>query len=388
MSQNDFSVANADGATVRADINSALQALASLSSGATEPATMYAHQLWADTTANLLKIRNAANSAWVTIATWNGTTFIPAGNSSLNAGTAGGTANAQTLTPGVALGAYAAGVAYTFLPVATNTSGTVTVAVSGLATRNIKKFIGGAVVALAVGDLIISQPAMIIDDGTQFILMNPQTYTHGADVASAGTTNLDTTTGDLVDVTGTTTITAITLSEGREVTVRFTGALTLTNGASLVLPGAANITTEAGDIAVFRGYASGVVRCVNFSPIGAYARLNKNQTFTKAQRGTPVQLTDAATIATDLSLGNHFYLTIGGNRTLGQPTNMTAGQSGSIQITQDGTGSRTLAYHADWLFPGGTDPVLSTAASAIDLLSYQVNQAGTKVFASLQKGFA
>lgn len=90
---------------------------------------------------------------------------------------------------------------------------------------------------------------------------------HGADVASATTTNLETSTGDLIDITGTTAITAITLNEGHERTVRFTGILTLTNGASLVLPGAANITTAAGDFAVFRGYAAGVVRCV------AYERL-------------------------------------------------------------------------------------------------------------------
>lgn len=88
---------------------------------------------------------------------------------------------------------------------------------------------------------------------------------HGADIASAATINLTTATGNLVDVTGTTTITAITLAEGAERTVRFTGILTLTNGASLVLPGAANITTAAGDFAIFRAYAAGVVRCVDYS---------------------------------------------------------------------------------------------------------------------------
>jgi hypothetical protein len=88
-------------------------------------------------------------------------------------------------------------------------------------------------------------------------------YIKGADVASAATLNLDTATGDLVDVTGTTTITAVTLTEGRECTVRFTEALVLTAGVSLILPaGASNITTAAGDIGVFRGYASGVVRCI------------------------------------------------------------------------------------------------------------------------------
>jgi hypothetical protein len=90
---------------------------------------------------------------------------------------------------------------------------------------------------------------------------------HGADVASASTINLTTATGVLVDVTGTTAITAITLAEGLTRVVRFTGALTLTNGASLVLPGGADIITVAGDCAVFVGYAAGVVRCVSYSKI-------------------------------------------------------------------------------------------------------------------------
>jgi len=65
MSQADFVVANANGATTRADINSQLMALGTLSSGSSEPSTTYAYQLWADTTNNLLKIRNGANNAWI-----------------------------------------------------------------------------------------------------------------------------------------------------------------------------------------------------------------------------------------------------------------------------------------------------------------------------------
>ena len=84
----------------------------------------------------------------------------------------------------------------------------------------------------------------------------------GSDIASAATLNFDSATGDLVDVTGTTTVTAITLAEGKGQWVRFTGILTLTHGASLVLPTAANIATAAGDYAYFRGYSGGVVRCV------------------------------------------------------------------------------------------------------------------------------
>lgn len=75
MSQNDFNIANGDGATVRADINSALQALATLSSGTSAPSTTYAGQLWWDTTNNLIKIRNGANNAWITAFSFDGTTF-------------------------------------------------------------------------------------------------------------------------------------------------------------------------------------------------------------------------------------------------------------------------------------------------------------------------
>lgn len=69
MAQADYVVANGTGAAVRSDINGQLAAIVSNNSGATEPTTMYAYQWWADTTSGLLKIRNAANSAWVTVGT-------------------------------------------------------------------------------------------------------------------------------------------------------------------------------------------------------------------------------------------------------------------------------------------------------------------------------
>ena len=103
------------------------------------------------------------------------------------------------------------------------------------------------------------------------------------------------------------------------------------------------------------------------------AGLAVTQSFTKAQRGTPVALTDASTIAVDLSLGNNFSVTLGGNRNLGDPTNVTAGQSGVIVVTQDGTGSRTLAYSGSkYKFAGGSAPTLTTTAGAVDVLAYYV----------------
>jgi len=87
----------------------------------------------------------------------------------------------------------------------------------------------------------------------------------GSNIASASTINLTTATGNYVHITGTTTITAITLAQGAERTIVFDGALTFTNGASLILPSGANITTAAGDTAIVRGEAAGVVRCINYT---------------------------------------------------------------------------------------------------------------------------
>lgn len=175
----------------------------------------------------------------------------------------GGTANAITLTPSPAISAYAAGQIFRFIVGTTNT-GAVTIATSALTARNLKKRTSGGLVAVVANDLIAGCEYAIYDDGTQYILEGVRVYSQGADVASSGTINLNTTTGDYVHITGTTAITAITLAQGEERTIVFDGILTFTNGASLILPGAASITTAANDIAVVRGEASGVVRCVSY----------------------------------------------------------------------------------------------------------------------------
>lgn len=112
----------------------------------------------------------------------------------------------------------------------------------------------------------------------------------------------------------------------------------------------------------------------------AAATLTAVQTFTAGQRGEVTALTDATSIATNLALSNNFSVTLSGSRTLANPTSAVAGQSGSIFITQDGTGSRTLAYGSNFKFAGGTAPVLSTAANSVDRLDYVV-AAATKIHA-------
>ena len=75
-------------------------------------------------------------------------------------------------------------------------------------------------------------------------------------------------------------------------------------------------------------------------------------------------------ITFDFGAGNNFDITLGGNSTLQTPTTPSGGQTGTITIRQDGTGSRTLAYSGGWQFSGGTAPTLTTTASGTDVLSY------------------
>ena len=102
------------------------------------------------------------------------------------------------------------------------------------------------------------------------------------------------------------------------------------------------------------------------------AKTDTAQTFTAAQRGTIGTLTDGATITPDFATANNFTVTLAGNRTIANPTNLTAGQSGSIFIVQDGTGSRTAAWGSYWDFAGGTAPTLTTTAAAVDRVDYVV----------------
>tara|TARA_R110000803_G_C11823193_1_gene302230 strand:- start:62 stop:658 length:597 start_codon:yes stop_codon:yes gene_type:complete len=105
------------------------------------------------------------------------------------------------------------------------------------------------------------------------------------------------------------------------------------------------------------------------------AKTDVVQTYTAGQRGTITALTDGATITPDLATSNNFSVTLAGSRTLANPTNIVAGQSGSVFITQDATGSRTLAYGSYWDFAGGTAPTLSTAAASVDRIDYVVRSA-------------
>ena len=253
----DYNIANQSGANFRAELNTILAAVVSQNSGSTAPTTTYAYQLWIDTSASpnpLLKIRNGANSGFITI-------------------------------------------------------GDVTLTNLGLAALSGATFTGD-------------------------ITLNAQSDLRFADSDSSHY-------------------------------VAFQAPATISTNYTWTLPNADGSASQA-----LSTNGSGTLSWASF------AALATAQTFTAQQRGAITALTDGATITPDFSLANNFSVTLGGNRTLANPTNLTAGASGAIFISQDGTGSRTLAFQSYWSFSGGTAPTLTTTASAIDVLVYTVRTTG------------
>ena len=106
------------------------------------------------------------------------------------------------------------------------------------------------------------------------------------------------------------------------------------------------------------------------------ATLANDNTWTGAQRGQITGLTSASTITIDMSTTNNHSVTLAHNTTFNAPSNQVAGQSGSIFITQDGTGSRTAAWNAAFKWKGGTAPTLSTTAAAVDRIDYIIAASG------------
>ena len=248
--QHDYVIDNASGSVVRGDINSVLQAIVSLNYGANQPTTRYPYQWWADTTANILKIRNSANDAWI---------------------------NVLTLAGGVDVDA------------ASNFNEDVTL-VSANSNNIVFDKSGNS---LTIGDSV----ELRIGGGGDLVLQH---------TGSKSTIN-DAGTGDLEIQRGGTAVLSIV-----------SGGISLAGGA------ASNITA----------------------------------------------LSDGATITIDMATACHHSVTLGGNRTFAAPSNQVVGQSGSIFITQDGTGSRTASFNSAFKFVAGVAPSLSSSANAIDRIDY------------------
>jgi hypothetical protein len=82
------------------------------------------------------------------------------------------------------------------------------------------------------------------------------------------------------------------------------------------------------------------------------------------------ELTDGANISWDMDSGGFAYVTLEGNRTLDNPTNVSAGGLYRLKVVQDGTGDRTLSFGSNFKFPGNQEPVLSSGDGDVDLLEF------------------
>ena len=156
-------------------------------------------------------------------------------------------------------------------------------------------------------------------------------------------------------------------------------------GASAGAFGIANLDIDGGtdigeaivdaDLFIVDNGAGGTNRKTAASRIATYTTaeaVGTANTWTAGQRGEITALSDGSTITIDMADSNNFSVTLGGNRTFANPSNDTAGQCGSIFITQDGTGSRTASWGSDWDFAGGTAPTLTTTAAAVDRVDYVI----------------
>tara|TARA_A100001515_G_scaffold9886_3_gene8117 strand:- start:2032 stop:3438 length:1407 start_codon:yes stop_codon:yes gene_type:complete len=139
-------------------------------------------------------------------------------------------------------------------------------------------------------------------------------------------------------------------------------------GSSELATGAVSANTKmAADVVGARELRIGNVAAAN----GVFT--HNAHTYAKAQRSRVETVTvGAANVTIDLANTNVFNLTLGTNSNLNRPSNITVGQAGTIFVSQDGTGSRTLSYSSVWDFVGGTAPTLTTTASAVDRIDYVV----------------
>ena len=87
---------------------------------------------------------------------------------------------------------------------------------------------------------------------------------------------------------------------------------------------------------------------------------------------TITTIADAASIVMNMATNNQFLVTLGGNRTLAAPTNLTVGQTGHIYCIQNSGGGHTLGYNSVFQFAGGSDPVATPAGGAVNLLVFSV----------------
>jgi len=190
----------------------------------------------------------------------------------------------------------------------------------------------------------------------------------------------------------TSTGTTITIPTGRVLTVTDNSGISIAGTAisatATQLNVMATVTASATEINVLDGipagltatelgYSDGVSSAIQ-TQIDTKTASTVVNNWTAGQSGEITALTSATSITIDRANSNNFSVTLAHNAVFENPSNDTAGQSGSIFITQDGTGSRTASWGTDWEFAGGTAPTLTTTAAASDRIDYVI-RSGTSI---------
>lgn len=199
------------------------------------------------------------------------------------------------------------------------------------------------------GGASVQNSGVTIDDSNLLTAPGGIAFDKGGDIASTSPLVIDTD-GGMFDVTGSTGFSAMTVAAKRLFALQFDGALTMTHGAgTLDLPGGANITTAAGDVALCYSTAANTVRVLAYEPAAGYATARHaagSITGPKLGGGaipastgfsaTPYNAgtKSSGTYTPDEANGNLQYAVNGGAHTLAPPTNNC---TIVIQYTNDGS---------------------------------------------------
>ena len=347
MATHDYVIDNGTGAAVRTDLNNALSAIVSNNSSSSEPSTKYAYQWWADTTTGILKIRNSSNNGWVELLQLDGTLTLEDGSNS---------------TPGLAFrddlntGIFSSGADTFDISCGGTTRGSFSssgLTVTGDVTAT--TFVGN--VDAVDGDF----------DGT---LEADAITVAGVALATviAGTTVTTATNANHISV-------ADNESTNENNLIPFIEDASATGNVGLESDGDFTYNPSTGTVTatLFSGTLSTAAQA-NVTSLGTLTGLtvSGSVSLTGGAAANITALSDGSTITIDMATACHHSVTLGGNRTFAAPSNQAVGQSGSIFITQDGTGSRTASFNSAFKFAGGTAPTLSTAANAVDRIDYVI----------------
>lgn len=302
--------------------------------------------------------KNGVNSS-ITALTGLTTPINPTqgGSRVYTSGTAGGTANALTISATVpAISSYSVSNSnlVTFIAATTNTATGPTLNVNGTGAFILSKVTNLGIVDARPGEIAIGNMYLVYNTGTRYIVINmPRLFGGRTDLASATTTDLGLVGSHYVNVTGTTTITSFGSSANLAepvYLVRFASALSITPSANIVTPGGGNLTTSPGDSAWLIYAGSGVWSVIDIiynNPFPAIPSVNSLGITNNS--GTPnTQLDITSSFAVLASVGN------AGDLIGGLSVTLNAAVNGVVNGLDTGALAANTWYHVYLISDGAS----------------------------------